>query len=45
MEKNADGTLNVYDAAGNIVGSVTEEEAEKMAADVTKIVIDEAGDK
>lgn len=44
-EKNADGTLNVYDAAGNIVGSVTEEEAEKMAADVTKIVIDEAGDK
>lgn len=45
MEKNADGTLNVYDAAGNIVGSVTEEEAKKMAADVTKIVIDEAGDK
>lgn len=45
MEKNADGTMNVYDAAGNIVGAVTKEEAEKMAADVTKIVIDEAGDK
>lgn len=37
-ETNADGTVNVYDAAGNIVGSVTEQEAEKMAADVTKIV-------
>ena len=37
-ETNADGTVNLYDAAGNIVGSVPEEEAEKMAAEVTKIV-------
>lgn len=43
-ETNTDGTANVYDAAGNIVGSVTEEEAEKMAADVTKIV-DETGNE
>ena len=37
-ETNADGTVNLYDAAGNITGSVTKEEAEKMAAEVTKIV-------
>lgn len=41
-ETNADGTVNLYDAAGNITGSVTKEEAEKMAAEVTKI-IDEEG--
>lgn len=41
-ETNADGTVNLYDAAGNIIGSVTKEEAEKMAAEVTKIV-DEKG--
>ena len=41
-ETNADGTVNLYDAAGNITGSVTKEEAEKMAAEVTKIV-DEKG--
>ena len=43
-ETNADGTVNLYDAAGNITGSVTKEEAEKMAAEVTKIV-DEEGNK
>ena len=32
---------NLYDAAGNITGSVTKEEAEKMAAEVTKIVDEE----
>lgn len=37
-EVNADGTVNLYDAAGNITGSVTKEEADKMAAEVTKIV-------
>lgn len=41
-ETNADGTVNLCDAAGNIIGSVTKEEAEKMAAEVTKIV-DEKG--
>lgn len=40
-ETNADGTVNIYDAAGNITGSVTKEEAEKMAAEVTKIVDEE----
>lgn len=40
-ETNADGTVNLYDAAGNITGSVTKEEAEKMAAEVTKIVDEE----
>ena len=33
--------MNLYDAAGNITGSVTKEEAEKMAAEVTKIVDEE----
>lgn len=41
-ETNADGTVNLYDAAGNITGSVTKEEAEKMAAAITKIVDEEA---
>ena len=40
-ETNADGTVNLYDAAGNITGSVTKEEAEKMAAEVTRIVDEE----
>ena len=40
-ETNADGTVNLYDTAGNITGSVTKEEAEKMAAEVTKIVDEE----
>lgn len=40
-ETNTDGTVNLYDAAGNITGSVTKEEAEKMAAEVTKIVDEE----
>lgn len=40
-ETNADGTVNLYDAVGNITGSVTKEEAEKMAAEVTKIVDEE----
>ena len=40
-ETNADGTVNLYDAAGNITGSVTKEEADKMAAEVTKIVDEE----
>lgn len=40
-ETNADGTVNLYDAAGNITGSVTNEEVEKMAAEVTKIVDEE----
>ena len=40
-ETNADGTVNLYDAAGNITGNVTKEEADKMAAEVTKIVDEE----
>ena len=40
-ETNTDGTVNLYDAAGNITGSVTKEEAEKMATGVTKIVDEE----
>lgn len=41
-EVNADGTVNIYGAAGNITGCIPKEEAEKMAAAVTKIV-DEKG--
>lgn len=40
-EVNEDGTVNLYDAAGNITGSMTKEEAEKVAAEVTKIVDEE----
>jgi phosphopantothenate synthetase len=40
-ETNADVTVNLYDAAGNITGSVTKEETDKMAAEVTKIVDEE----
>lgn len=43
-ETNTDGTVNLYDAAGNIVGSVPEEEAEKMAAEVAKVVIEADGE-
>ena len=41
LEENEDGTVNTYNEAGNITGSVTKEEAEKMAAEVTKIVDEE----
>ena len=41
LKENEDGTVNTYDEAGNITGSVTKEEAEKMAAEVTKIVDEE----
>lgn len=45
VKANADGTVNLYDAAGNIVGSVPEAEAEKMAAEVTKIVTEATEDE
>ena len=41
LKENEDGTVNTYNEAGNITGSVTKEEVEKMAAEVTKIVDEE----
>lgn len=38
LKHNADGSVNVYDNDGNKVGTITEEEAEAAASDVTMIV-------
>ena len=40
LEDNADGTVNVYDAAGNKTGTIPAEEAEATAAGVTNIVVE-----
>ena len=40
LEDNKDGTVNVYDAAGNKTGTIPAEEAEATAAGVTNIVVE-----
>lgn len=43
LEENPDGTVNVYDADGNKVGTVSAEEAEKAASNVGVIITEENG--
>lgn len=40
LEDNADGSVKVYDEDGNVVGSVTKEQAEALEAAVTTIKTD-----
>lgn len=37
LEVNPDGTVNVYDEDGNVVGYITKEKAEELAAQVTEV--------
>ena len=37
LEVNTDGTVNVYDEEGNVVGYITKEKAEELAAQVEKV--------
>ena len=37
LDINPDGTVNVYDEDGNIVGYITKERAEELAAQVTEV--------
>lgn len=37
LEVNPDGTVNVYDEEGNVVGYITKEKAEELAAQVEKV--------
>lgn len=37
LEVNPDGTVNVYDDDGNVVGYITKEKAEELAAQVTEV--------
>lgn len=37
LEVNPDGTVNVYDDGGNVVGYITKEKAEELAAQVTEV--------
>ncbi|MBQ0067577.1 MAG: hypothetical protein KBS60_05305 [Phascolarctobacterium sp.] len=39
-EQNPDGTYNVYDAAGNMTGTISAEEYEAATKDVDKVVIE-----
>lgn len=41
LEDNPDGTVNVYDAAGNKVGTMPKEEAETAAGNVSAVVIEQ----
>lgn len=41
LEENPDGTVNVYDAAGNKVGTMPKEEAEAAASNVSAVVIEQ----
>ena len=41
LEENPDGTIKVYNGKGQVVGSITKEQAEAAAAAVTKIEIEE----
>lgn len=45
LEDNPDGSVNVYNEAGEKVGTVTAEEAEAAEQNVTNIVIEEDGGK
>ena len=38
LEENPDGTLKIYDEQGNVVGSITKEKAEELAAAVTTVI-------
>lgn len=40
-EANPDGTVNTYDDKGNKVGTVTKQEAEEAASNVSKIIAEE----
>ena len=37
LEVNPDGTVNVYDDDGNVVGYITKEKADELAAQVTEV--------
>ena len=37
LEVNPDGTVNVYDESGNVVGYITKERAEELEAQVTEV--------
>lgn len=37
LDTNPDGTVNVYDEDGNVVGYITKERAEELAAQVTEV--------
>ena len=37
LDINPDGTVNVYDEEGNVVGYITKERAEELAAQVTEV--------
>ena len=41
LEENPDGTVNVYDDAGKKVGTISKEEAEEAASNVSGIVVEE----
>ena len=41
LEENPDGTVNVYDGAGNKVGTMPKEEAEAAASNVSAVVIEQ----
>lgn len=43
LQQNPDGTVNAYDAAGNKVGTVTAEEAEKAASNAGVIITEKNG--
>lgn len=38
LEENQDGTLKIYDEHGNVVGSISKEKAEELAAAVTTVI-------
>lgn len=40
LEEKTDGTVNVYDEDGNVVGSITKEEAETMATGIEVIKVE-----
>lgn len=40
LDENPDGTINTYDEAGNITGTITKEEAEAAAEAVTAIKVE-----
>lgn len=41
LKENTDGTVNVYDGAGNKVGTMPKEEAEAAASNVSAVVIEQ----
>lgn len=45
LEDNPDGSVNVYNEAGEKVGTITAEEAAEAERNVTNVVIEENGRK